>query len=216
VDALRRPNVVDGWVAALQSALTVISGAPESQRPDPAAAERDRPEEMNEPEKKHAAALMRVNHVGEICAQALYEAQSLVARDEAMRAVFRQAASEESDHLAWTRGRVEELGDRVSLLVPLWYAGAFAIGCAAAALGDRASLGFMAETENQVEEHLMSHLDKLPASDRISRAIVDQMKTDEIGHARTARERGGIDMPLPVRVAMKLAAKLMTTTAYRL
>jgi len=207
---------VDGWVAALQSALTVISGAPESQRPDPAAAERDRPEEMNEPEKKHAAALMRVNHVGEICAQALYEAQSLVARDEAMRAVFRQAASEESDHLAWTRGRVEELGDRVSLLVPLWYAGAFAIGCAAAALGDRASLGFMAETENQVEEHLMSHLDKLPASDRISRAIVDQMKTDEIGHARTARERGGIDMPLPVRVAMKLAAKLMTTTAYRL
>jgi ubiquinone biosynthesis monooxygenase Coq7 len=171
---------------------------------------------MNEPEKKHAAALMRVNHVGEICAQALYEAQSLVARDEAMRAVFRQAASEESDHLAWTRGRVEELGDRVSLLVPLWYAGAFAIGCAAAALGDRASLGFMAETENQVEEHLMSHLDKLPASDRISRAIVDQMKTDEIGHARTARERGGIDMPLPVRVAMKLAAKLMTTTAYRL
>lgn len=216
MDALRRPNVVDGWVAALQSALTVISGAPESQRPDPAAAERDRPEEMNEPEKKHAAALMRVNHVGEICAQALYEAQSLVARDEAMRAVFRQAASEESDHLAWTRGRVEELGDRVSLLVPLWYAGAFAIGCAAAALGDRASLGFMAETENQVEEHLMSHLDKLPASDRISRAIVDQMKTDEIGHARTARERGGIDMPLPVRVAMKLAAKLMTTTAYRL
>ena len=108
-----------------------------------------------------------------------------MARDESMRALFRQAASEQSDHLAWTRG-VEELGDRVSLLVPLWYAGAFAIGCAAAALGDRASLGFMAETENQVEEHLMTHLDELPPNDRISRVIVDQMKSDEIGHARSA------------------------------
>jgi ubiquinone biosynthesis monooxygenase Coq7 len=215
-DTLRKPSVVDDWVSTLQSALTVVTGAPESQRPDPAAAERAHSAELTEAEKKHAAALMRVNHVGEICAQALYEAQALVARDESMRALFRQAASEESDHLAWTRGRVEELGDRVSLLVPLWYAGAFAIGCAAAALGDRASLGFMAETENQVEEHLMTHLDKLPPADRISRAIVDQMKTDEIGHARSAREHGGIDLPWPVRMAMKLAAKVMTTTAYRL
>ncbi len=216
MDTLRKPSTVDGWIAALQSALAIVSGTPHSERPDPAAADRANAEELIEAEKKHAAALMRVNHVGEICAQALYEAQALLARDETMRTLFRQAASEESDHLAWTRRRVEELGDRVSLLVPLWYAGAFAIGCTAAALGDRASLGFMAETENQVEEHLMSHLDKLPAKDRISRAIVDQMKADEVGHARTAREHGGGDMPLPVRLAMKLAAKVMTTTAYRI
>jgi ubiquinone biosynthesis monooxygenase Coq7 len=216
MDALRKSNTLDGWISALQSALTVVTGAPESQRADPAAAARGQVEEMSEADKKHAAALMRVNHVGEICAQALYEAQALVAHSESMRALFRQAASEESDHLAWTRGRVEELGGRVSLLVPLWYAGAFTIGCAAAALGDRASLGFMAETETQVEEHLMSHLEKLPPGDRISRSIVDQMKTDEIGHANSARDHGGIDMPLPVRLAMKLAAKVMTTTAYRL
>ena len=216
MDALRKPSPVDTWLTLLQSALTVVTSAPVSQRPDPAAAQRATPCELSDDEKRHSAGLMRVNHVGEICAQALYEAQALLARDEAMRGVFRKAASEESDHLAWTRGRVEELGGRVSALVPLWYAGAFAIGCAAAALGDRASLGFMSETEDQVEEHLMSHLDALPAADRISRAIVDQMKTDEIAHARTAREHGGMDLPLPLRMAMKLAAKVMTTTAYRI
>ena len=159
---------------------------------------------------------MRVNHVGEICAQAMYEAQALATRDERLRAVFRQAASEESDHLAWTRGRVEELGSRVSLLVPLWYGGAFAIGAAAALLGDRASLGFMAETEHQVEEHLHAHLERLPAGDSISRAIVRQMKADEVGHARTARDLGGVDVPLPARAAMKFAARVMTTTAHYL
>jgi ubiquinone biosynthesis monooxygenase Coq7 len=215
-DSLRQPQPIDLLLATLQSALTVVTGAPESQRPDPAAGLRDGAPALSEAERRHAAGLMRVNHVGEICAQALYEAQALVARDADKRALFRQAASEESDHLAWTHGRVKELGERVSLLVPVWYAGAFAIGCAAAALGDRASLGFMAETEDQVEQHLMSHLDRLPPQDRVSRAIVDQMKNDEAGHARSAREHGGMELPLPVRLAMKAAAKVMTTTAYRI
>ncbi|SPJ16972.1 2-nonaprenyl-3-methyl-6-methoxy-1,4-benzoquinol hydroxylase [Burkholderiales bacterium] len=216
MDAMRKLTPVDQWISAFQAAVTVVSGAPVSQRPDPAAAERASEEDLRVEEKRRAAALMRVNHVGEICAQALYEAQAMATRDEELRGVFRQAAAEESDHLAWTRGRVQELGDRVSLLVPLWYAGAFAIGWAASALGDRISLGFMAETERQVEEHLLSHLDRLPAGDRISRAIVEQMKTDEVGHARTAMERGGADLPLPARLAMKLAARIMTTTAYYL
>jgi ubiquinone biosynthesis monooxygenase Coq7 len=214
MDAMRKLTAVDQWISAFQAAVTVVAGAPVSQRPDPAAAERASEEDLRVEEKRRAAALMRVNHVGEICAQALYEAQAMATRDEELRGVFRKAAAEESDHLAWTRGRVRELGDRVSLLVPLWYAGAFAIGWAASALGDRISLGFMAETERQVEEHLLSHLDRLPAGDRISRAIVEQMKTDEVGHARTAMERGGADLPLPARLAMKLAARVMTTTAY--
>jgi len=214
MEGIRKLTPVDRWLSVLQSAVTVLSGAPECARPDPAAAERAGGEDLAQEEKKRAAALMRVNHVGEICAQALYEAQAVATKDEQLRAVFLQAASEESDHLAWTRGRVEELGDRVSLLVPLWYTGAFAIGFAASALGDRVSLGFMAETERQVEQHLLSHLDRLPPGDGISRAIVEQMKTDEIGHARTALERGGLDLPWPARLAMKLAARVMTTTAY--
>jgi len=215
MDDLRRPSVLDNCIAAVQSAATVISGAPAAQRPDPASAARKAGgADLSADEKRHAAALMRVNHVGEICAQALYEAQALVTRDARLRGVFARAAAEESDHLAWTRGRVEELGGRVSRLVPLWFAGAFAIGCAASVLGDRASLGFMAETENQVEEHLLSHLGRLPANDRISRAIVEQMKTDEIAHANTARANGGVDVPAPARLLMKLAARVMTTTAY--
>ena len=214
MDALRRLSTLDRWIGALQSAATVVSSTPESQRPDPAAAQRAGALDLDEVDKQRAAALMRVNHVGEICAQALYEAQALAAKSDELRGVFAQAAAEESDHLAWTRGRVKELGDRVSLLVPLWYVGAFAIGFAASALGDRVSLGFMAETERQVEEHLLSHLDRLPANDGISRAIVEQMKTDEIGHATTAMAHGGVELPRPARWAMKLAARVMTSTAY--
>jgi len=214
MEELRKPTSLDHWIAVLQSAVAVVSGAPVSARPDPAANERAHALALSDEEKKHSAALMRVNHVGEICAQALYEAQALATRDEHLRALFRKAADEESDHLAWTQGRVKELGERVSLLVPLWYAGAFAIGTAAAFVGDKASLGFMAETEDQVEEHLHSHLQRLPQADTVSRAIVAQMKVDEIGHARTARESGGMDLPTPVRLAMKLAARVMTTTAY--
>lgn len=214
MDTLRRLSLMDRWISALQAAATVVSSTPKSQRPDPAAAQRASAPQLDAADKRRAAALMRVNHVGEICAQALYEAQALATRNEELRGVFEQAAAEESDHLAWTRGRVSELGDRVSLLVPLWYAGAFAIGFGASALGDRVSLGFMAETERQVEEHLLSHLDRLPANDTISRAIVEQMKTDEIGHAETAMARGGLELPPPARWAMKLAARVMTTTAY--
>ena len=218
MDSIRNLTALDRCIALVQSAATVLLGAPASQRPDPAAAARaadpEGDQQMSAAEKRHAAGLMRVNHVGEICAQALYEAQALATRDEPLRAVFRKAAEEESDHLAWTHGRVQELGSHVSALVPLWYAGAFAIGYTASMIGDRASLGFMAETERQVEEHLLGHLERLPPQDHVSRAIVGQMKADEIAHARTAVERGGIDLPLPVRLAMKAAAKVMTTTAY--
>ncbi len=214
MESLRETSPVDRFIGVLQSVLTVIAGTPVSRRPDPARDLRGSQSELHIDEKKRSAALMRVNHVGEICAQALYEAQALATHDEQLRCVFRKAADEESDHLAWTRGRVEELGDHVSLLTPLWYAGAFAIGYAASKLGDRASLGFMAETENQVEEHLLSHLDRLPEADHVSRAIVAQMKVDEAGHARSAREHGGTDVPLPARLAMKAAARVMTTTAY--
>lgn len=214
MDTLRDLSPLDRWVSAFQSAATVVSSTPQSQRPDPAAAQRADAPELSVADKRRAAALMRVNHVGEICAQALYEAQALATKREELRSVFEQAAAEESDHLAWTRGRVTELGDRVSLLVPLWYVGAFAIGFGASALGDRISLGFMAETERQVEEHLLSHLERLPANDSISRSIVEQMKTDEIGHAHTAMARGGVQLPWPARWAMKFAARVMTSTAY--
>lgn len=214
MDTLRRMTTLDAWIGALQTALTVVSAAPQSRRPDPAAALRGSAETLSAGERAAAAALMRVNHVGEICAQALYESQALLAREPGLRAVFHQAAAEESDHLAWTRGRVEELGGRVSVLVPLWLGGAFAIGALASLAGDRVSLGFMAETERQVEDHLHSHLDRLPAADHASRAIVQQMKVDEAGHARTALEHGGVPLPWPVRQAMRLAGRVMTTTAH--
>ena len=157
---------------------------------------------------------MRVNHVGEVCAQALYDAQALAARSPDLRAVFEQAAREEADHLAWTEERIRELGGRTSLLNPLWYGGAFAIGLAAARIGDRASLGFMAETERQVEQHLQGHLERLPEGDAASRAIVAQMKDDEVRHADAAAELGGAELPFPVRMAMRLAARVMTRTAH--
>ena len=157
---------------------------------------------------------MRVNHVGEICAQALYDAQALAARNPSLRAMFEQSASEEADHLAWTEQRIRELGGRTSLLNPLWYAGSFGIGLVAARLGDRLSLGFMAETERQVEQHLQSHLERLPPEDEASRAIVAQMKDDEVRHGETAAELGGPPLPLPLRLAMRLAARVMTRTAH--
>ena len=159
---------------------------------------------------------MRVNHVGEVCAQALYDAQALAARSPALKTMFEQAAQEESDHLAWTEERIRNLGGRTSLLNPLWYGGAFAIGLAAARIGDRASLGFMAETERQVEQHLQGHLDRLPEHDVASRAIVAQMKDDEVRHADAATELGGVELPFPLRMAMRMAARVMTRTAHYL
>lgn len=167
-------------------------------------------------QKKLAGALMRVNHVGEVCAQALYTAQAAVTRDPALRAHLLEAAREETDHLAWTQQRLDALGARPSLLNPLWFAGAFALGLVAAKVSDRASLGFVAETENQVAAHLESHLARLPEQDLASRAVVARMKDDEERHAAQARASGALNLPPPARAAMKAAAKVMTTTAHYL
>jgi len=171
---------------------------------------------LPEDERRHAAALMRVNHTGEVCAQALYAAQALVARDPGLKARFSEAARDEEDHLAWTATRLHELGDRPSLLNPLWYAGSFAIGVAAGVAGDRTNLGFVVETERQVEEHLTGHIDALPPSDARSRAIVERMRDDEARHGAMAHEAGGTDLPRPVRQVMRLAAGVMKAIAYRI
>jgi ubiquinone biosynthesis monooxygenase Coq7 len=170
--------------------------------------------EMSQSQRAQAAALMRVNHSGEICAQALYQGQALTARDSAARAALEQAAQEETEHLAWTERRIAELGGHKSLLNPLWYAGSFAIGAAAGLLGDKWNLGFLAETERQVVRHLEGHLGRLPPEDEKSRAIVEQMCCDEARHATTALSHGGAELPEPVKAAMKLSSKVMTGTAY--
>ena len=159
---------------------------------------------------------MRVNHVGEVCAQALYTAQAAATRDPDLREHFLEASREETDHLAWTRQRLDDLGARPSLLNPIWYAGAFGLGLVAGRLGDKLSLGFVAETERQVEAHLDSHLDRLPAADHSSRAIVSQMKLDEARHAAQAWSAGAAELPAPVRSMMRLAARVMTTVAHRI
>lgn len=204
---------LDQWLAAADRALRTLAAPPAARRPSPAAAVAD-PGELSADDAREAAALMRVNHVGEVCAQALYDAQALAADSAELRAMFEQAAREETDHLAWTEERIRQLGGRTSLLNPLWYGGAFAIGLVAARIGDRASLGFMAETERQVEQHLQGHLERLPAGDAASRAIVAQMKDDEVRHADAALEVGGAPLPWPVRTAMRLAARVMTRTAH--
>jgi ubiquinone biosynthesis monooxygenase Coq7 len=199
-------------IAAADRALRTLAATPAASRPSPAGGV-NKPEPLAEDDAREAVALMRVNHVGEVCAQALYDAQALAARSPELRTMFEQAAREEADHLAWTEERIRELGGRTSLLNPLWYGGAFAIGLAAARIGDRASLGFMAETERQVEHHLQGHLEQLPEGDAASRAIVAQMKDDEVRHADEATALGGAALPLPVRMAMRLAARVMTRTA---
>ena len=171
---------------------------------------------LSDAERKHAAALMRVNHVGEVCAQALYQGQALTSRDPATRAALVQAAWEETEHLNWTEKRIEELGGRKSLLNPLWYLGSLAMGVAAGKFGDRWNLGFLAETERQVGAHLDSHLQRLPAQDQRSRAIVEQMAADEAEHASKAIELGAAELPAPIKTAMQLSSKVMTSTAYHL
>lgn len=211
---------VDACIAELDTALRVVTArAGPGGRPVPAppvaAGAVDRPEPTGEPARE-AARLMRVNHAGEVAAQALYRGQAFVARDEALRARLRSAAAEEHDHLAWCEQRITELGDRTSALNPLWYAGSFAIGALAGLAGDRISLGFLAETERQVVEHLAGHLARLPAEDTRSRTIVEQMRRDEAAHQATALQHGGIELPRPVRGAMRATARVMTTVAYRL
>ncbi len=171
---------------------------------------------LSDAEKKHACALMRVNHVGEVCAQALYNAQAVATQNPELKKHFIEAAKEEGDHLAWTRQRIEELGGRTSWLNPLWYAGSFSLGLLAGRFGDKLSLGFVVETENQVEAHLDEHLTRLPAQDWASRAVVEQMKQDEIRHAKEAQMQGAIDLPMPIKGVMKIAAKVMTTVAHRI
>ncbi len=203
---------LDRLIIAFDNGLHTLLAPAHSARPVPGDGIADTA--LNASERELAAALMRVNHCGEICAQALYQGQSLTARNPAARAALEQAAAEETDHLAWTAQRIGELGGRVSLLNPLWYAGSFALGAAAGLLGDKWSLGFLAETERQVEGHLEGHLDRLPPQDAKSRAIIDQMKADEARHARAALEHGAAELPEPVRSVMKLGSRAMTRTAF--
>ena len=204
----------DRFLTSLDNALRTVAGSSHAGRPYPAAT-LDADSLGNE-DRAQAGALMRVNHVGEVCAQALYQAQALTARSEALRLQMLDAAKEETDHLAWTQRRMGELGARASLLNPLWYAGSFAIGLLAGRLGDRTSLGFVVETERQVEQHLASHLDRLPQADLRSRAVVEAMKTDERRHAESALDAGASLLPAPVRWLMAAAARVMTGTAQRI
>jgi ubiquinone biosynthesis monooxygenase Coq7 len=215
-DTVRRTTPLDRLLAGAGRAMAAIAAAPGASRPTPRPAGPTPADALSEPERRLAGALMRVNHVGEVCAQALYEGQAATTGDPRLERFFREAAAEEGDHLAWTRDRLGELGARPSLLNPLWYAGSFAFGALAGRLGDRFSLGFMVETERQVERHLAGHLERLPEGDAASRAIVERMKADEGGHAEHAEALGAAPMPEPVRVAMRLAAKVMTETAHRI
>lgn len=209
----RRYTSMDLFIEGLDQALrTVFGPPPSSSRANPADAHAD--SDLSAAERAHAAALMRVNHAGEVAAQALYQGQALSARLATVRDKMEQAAREENDHLAWTANRIHELGGHVSYLNPLWYAGSFAIGAAAGLAGDRWSLGFVAETERQVVKHLDSHLNKLPAADAKSRAILEQMRNDEALHATVAIEAGAAALPDPICQLMNLTSKLMTRGAY--
>ncbi|MDO9361216.1 MAG: 2-polyprenyl-3-methyl-6-methoxy-1,4-benzoquinone monooxygenase [Polaromonas sp.] len=203
---------MDALLNAADSALRTLFATPRASRACPTV-----PAEATElavADKARAGALMRVNHVGEVCAQALYASQALSTRSPVLREHFIEAAKEEGDHLAWTRERLDELGARPSLLNPLWYAGAFGLGLLAGRLGDKVSLGFVMETERQVEAHLASHLHRLPLGDHASRAIVAQMKDDEARHAQEAEGAGAFELPAPVKALMRASAKVMTTTAH--
>ena len=204
---------LDQFIVAFDGGLRTVFASQHAARPYPAT----QPEvELAEQARAHSVELMRINHVGEVCAQALYSGQSLTARNESVRAELELAAKEETDHLAWCEQRLNELGGRKSLLNPLWYGGAFALGAVAGALGDKWNLGFLAETERQVEAHLDGHLQQLPEQDARSRAIVEQMKVDEAKHAQTALDHGGAPLPMPVKLAMRFAADVMRKTASRI
>lgn len=214
---MKRPalNPLDTFLASIDVALRTLSGSTHAARSSPGHSELDGANDVLSPaDRKLSGSLMRVNHVGEVCAQALYQAQAMGTDDPVLKAKLLLAAQEETDHLGWTQQRLDELGAHPSWLNPLWYAGSFAIGWAAARAGDAVSLGFVVETERQVERHLADHLDALPAADRASRAIVTQMKADEARHARDAESAGARNLPAPVRWLMRGTAKVMTTTAH--
>ncbi len=205
---------VDDFIVGIDKALRVVAGVAVASRPNPARGVPD--VSLDSADRRHSAGLMRVNHVGEVCAQALYDSQARFSKTEAIKRQFAQAGQEEEDHLAWTAERLQELGARPSLLNPLWYAGAYILGAAAARLGDAHSLGFVVETERQVEAHLASHLTTLPVQDEKSRAIVAQMRIDEMEHGAAAHDMGAAELPKPIQKAMEGAAKIMTRTAYYL
>lgn len=208
------PSISDSMLIAADAALRTLFAKPHANRSPPLPT--SPPGALSDAERKEAGALMRVNHVGEVCAQALYTAQAAATRNPAQRAHLMAASDEETDHLAWTRQRLDELGAHPSRLNPLWYAGAFGLGLVAGRLGDPVSLGFVAETERQVEAHLDGHMTKLPAGDTASRAVVAQMKLDEARHAVEARNAGGRELPPPVKGLMRMAARVMTTVAHRI
>jgi ubiquinone biosynthesis monooxygenase Coq7 len=204
----------DRLLAGIERALETVAGSPEASRTSPAQDMADA--EMDDAERRHVAGLMRVNHTGEVCAQALYDGQAAFARKEENRAHLQHAAAEETDHLAWCAERLRELDSRPSLLNPLWYVGSYAIGAVAALAGDKVSLGFVVETEKQVEAHLAEHMDKLPEQDERSRAVLKQMQVDEMQHAQNARECGGIALPFPIPQLMHVSSMVMKTVAYRI
>jgi ubiquinone biosynthesis monooxygenase Coq7 len=217
--SIRRPGGADRLIGLFDQGLRVVFGPPRAARvtgrPTPRPAGASAPVELPSDAARHAAGLMRVNHAGEVAAQALYYGQALVARDEATREHLLYAAREEGDHLAWCAERLAQLDSRPSLLNPLWFAGSATIGAVAGLIGDRVSLGFVAETERQVEAHLDDHLERLPGGDLQSRAILEQMREDEIRHGRDAIARGGEDLPRPIQGLMRLTSRVMTLTAYR-
>jgi ubiquinone biosynthesis monooxygenase Coq7 len=206
---------IDRLIIEFDTALRSIVGGANSQRPTPGAEALSKTV-LDTQERQHAAGLMRVNHVGEVCAQALYQSQKLVARNPEIQEMLNHSAQEEMDHLAWCETRLQELGSHTSYLNPFWYAGSFAIGLAAGLAGDKWSLGFVVETEKQVENHLASHLQKLPQEDYRSRAIVDQMRIDEIEHGQSAKEAGGVLLPEPIQKMMQAMSKIMTSAAYKI
>lgn len=204
---------MDQLIVEFDKALRTLFAPARSVRPVPGG---DMPDTLlSDAQREHVAGLMRVNHCGEICAQALYQGQAIMSRDASVRRELEQASNEETEHLAWTEQRIAEIGGRKSLLNPLWYGGSLALGMLAGRLGERWNLGFLAETERQVEAHLAGHLDQLPAEDQKSREIIGQMKIDEARHAETAIGLGAQELPAPVKAAMKLMARVMTTAAYR-
>ncbi|MGB5614479.1 MAG: 2-polyprenyl-3-methyl-6-methoxy-1,4-benzoquinone monooxygenase [Sedimenticolaceae bacterium] len=210
----RHFSPTDTLLMNVDQALRTLFGRPQvTERANPAG---QAPEtELSDDQRDHIARLMRINHTGEVCAQALYQGQALTARDPIVRKSMERSAAEENDHLDWCEQRVEELGGRLSLLNPLWYAGSFALGTVAGIAGDKWSLGFVAETENQVEGHLDEHLQQVPAEDLRTRAILEQMKADEIEHGKKALDHGGTRLPAPVRALMRVTAKVMTKSVYR-
>ena len=207
--------LIDRFIMEFDTALRSVVGGAHAHRPTPGS-DAQSTSLLDAKEREHAAGLMRINHVGEVCAQALYQSQKLVARNPEIQQMLEHSGQEEMDHLAWCETRLQELGSHTSYLNPIWYAGSFAIGLVAGLAGDKWSLGFVAETEKQVENHLESHLEKLPVEDQRSRAIVDQMRIDEIDHGQAAISAGGADLPELVKRLMQTISKVMTTTAYKI